>query len=59
MDACGRSLVSVCRAVTVSSEEMIEALDGSRVDLDERAAGMIERTPPEQASDIFDEGASP
>ena len=43
MDACGRSLVSgLPRAVTVSSEEMIEALD--------------ERTPPELASDIFDEG---
>ena len=39
MDACGRSLVSgLPRAVTVSSEEMIE------------------RTPPELASDIFDEG---
>ena len=31
MDACGRSLVSgLPRAVTVSSEEMIEALDGQR-----------------------------
>ena len=57
MDACGRSLVSgLPRAVTVSSEEMIEALDEPLRDLMSALHRMIERTPPELASDIFDEG---
>ena len=57
MDACGRSLVSgLPRAVTVNSEEMIEALDEPLRDLINALHRMIERTPPELASDIFDEG---
>ena len=57
MDACGRSLVSgLPRAVTVPSEEMIEALDEPLRDLMSALHRMIERTPPELASDIFDEG---
>ena len=57
MDACGRSLVSgLPRAVTVSSEEMIEALDEPLRELISALHRIIERTPPELASDIFDEG---
>ena len=57
MDACGRSLVTgLPRAVTVSSEEMIEALDEALRELLVALHRIIERTPPELASDIFDEG---
>ena len=57
MDACGRSLVSgLPRAVTVNSEELIEALDEPLRELISALHRIIERTPPELASDIFDEG---
>lgn len=57
MDACGRSLVSgLPRAVSVSSEEMIEALADPLRALVNELHRIIERTPPELASDIFDEG---
>jgi len=57
MDACGRSLVSgLPRAVTVNSQEMIEALDEPIRELGNALHRMIERTPPELASDVFDEG---
>ena len=57
MDACGRSLVSgLPRAVTVSSEELIEALDEPLRELIGALHRVIERTPPELASDVFDEG---
>ena len=57
MDACGRSLVSgLPRAVTVTSDEIIEALDEPLRDLLSALHRIIERTPPELASDIFDEG---
>ena len=57
MDACGRSLVTgLPRAVTVSSEEMIEALDEPLRELLGALHRIIERTPPELASDIFDAG---
>ena len=57
MNACGRSLVSgLPRAVTVTSDEMIEALDEPLRDLISALHRIIERTPPELASDIFDEG---
>ena len=57
MDACGRSLVSgLPRAVSVNSEEMIEALSEPLRELVNDLHRIIERTPPELASDIFDEG---
>ena len=57
MDACGRSLVyGLPRAVTVNSDEMIEALDEPIRELVSALHRLIERTPPELASDIFDEG---
>lgn len=59
MDACGRSLVSgLPRAVTVSSEEMIEALDEPLRDLMSALHRMIERTPPELRA-TFSTRASP
>ena len=57
MDAFGRSLVSgLPRAVPVSSEEMIEALEEPLRELISALHRIIERTPPELASDVFDEG---
>ena len=57
IDACGRSLVSgLPRAVSVNSEEMIEALSEPLRALVNDLHRIIERTPPELASDIFDEG---
>ena len=57
MDACGRSLVSgLPRAVTIHSEEMIEALSEPLRDLVNSLHRIIERTPPELARDVFDEG---
>ncbi len=57
MDACGRSLVSgLPRAVTVNSQELIEAMDEPLRELISALHRMIERTPPELASDIFEEG---
>ena len=57
MDTCGRSLVSgLPRAVSVNSEEMIEALSEPLRALVNDLHRIIERTPPELASDIFDEG---
>ena len=57
MDTCGRSLVSgLPRAVSVNSEEMIEALSEPLRELVNDLHRIIERTPPELASDVFDEG---
>lgn len=57
MDACGRSLVTgLPRAVTINSEEMMEALEEPLRELIVALHRMIERTPPELASDIFDVG---
>ncbi len=53
----GRSLVTgLPRAVTVSSEEVCEALDIPLRELISALHRLIERTPPELASDIFDYG---
>lgn len=57
MEAYGRGLVSgLPRAVTVNSEEMIEALDEPLREMMSALHRIVERTPPELASDIFDEG---
>lgn len=57
MDACGRSLVTgLPRAVTVNSDEMIEAMSEPLRELMGALHRIVERTPPELASDIFDEG---
>ena len=53
----GRSLISgLPRAVTVNSEEMAEALLPPIRELTGYLQRLLERTPPELASDIFDEG---
>jgi rod shape-determining protein MreB len=57
MDACGRSLVSgLPRAVTVTSEELIEALDEPLRELISALHRIIERTPPELVGDIYQNG---
>lgn len=57
MDVCGRSLVTgLPRAVTVTSDEMIDALAEPLRELANSLHRAIETAPPELASDIFDEG---
>ncbi len=56
-EVCGRSLVTgLPRAVMTNSEEMMEALDEPLRELTGALHRIIERTPPELANDIFDEG---
>ena len=56
-EAYGRSLVSgLPRSVTVTSEELTEALDESLRELLIALRRTLERTPPELASDIFEAG---
>ncbi|MCL1995811.1 MAG: rod shape-determining protein MreB [Defluviitaleaceae bacterium] len=57
MDVRGRNLVSgLPRTVTVTSEEMIEALHESVTAVVDAVINVLERTPPELASDIGDRG---
>lgn len=57
MDVTGRNLVSgLPRTVTVSSEEMIEALEEPVQDIVECVHSVLERTPPELAADISEQG---
>ena len=57
MDACGRSLVSgLPRAVSVNSEEMIEALSEPLRALVNDLHRIIERTPPELVADLAQNG---
>ena len=57
MDVTGRNLVSgLPRTLSVSSAEIYEALKDPVADLVEAIQGVIERTPPQLASDIFKDG---
>ena len=57
MDVIGRSLISgLPRTLTIDSDEMCEALQDSVNDLVESIQVMLERTPPQLASDIFGGG---
>ena len=57
MDATGRSLISnLPKTITIESDEIFEALTDSVNDLIEGIQVMIERTPPQLASDIFEAG---
>jgi rod shape-determining protein MreB len=57
MDITGRNLISgLPKTVTVSSEEMIEALEEPVQAIVEVVHSVLERTPPELASDISDQG---
>ncbi len=57
MNITGRNLISgLPKAVSVSSEEMIEALEEPIQDILECVHSVLERTPPELASDISEQG---
>ncbi len=57
MDVTGRNLISgLPKTVTVSSEEMIEALEEPVQDIVECVHSVLERTPPELAADISEQG---
>ena len=57
MEVTGRNLVSgLPKTVSVGSDEMIEALDEPVQAVLEAVHGVLERTPPEIAADIFDRG---
>ncbi len=57
MDVTGRNLVSgMPKTLMVSSTEVYEALQDPVSELIESIQGVIERTPPQLASDIFEEG---
>lgn len=57
MEVTGRNLISgLPRTITVTSEEMIEALEEPVEDIVDCIHSVLERTPPELASDISDQG---
>jgi rod shape-determining protein MreB len=57
MDVTGRNLISgLPRTITVSSEEMIEALEEPVQAIVECVHSVLERTPPELAADISEQG---
>ena len=57
MDVTGRSLITgLPKTITISSEEMVEALDEPVQALVENVQALLERTPPELAADIFEKG---
>jgi len=57
MEVTGRNLVSgLPKTVNVGSDEMIEALDEPVQSILEAVHDVLERTPPEISSDIFDRG---
>lgn len=57
MDICGRNLISgLPKVVTVTSEEMIEALKEPADIIVEAVHSVLERTPPELSADISEKG---
>lgn len=57
MDVSGRNLITgLPKTISISSEEMVEALDELIAELIENVHALLERTPPELASDIFERG---
>lgn len=57
MDVRGRNLISgLPRTITVTSDEMMEALHESVTSIIESVHTVLEKTPPELASDISDRG---
>lgn len=57
MDVSGRNLITgLPKTISVSSDEMVEALDELIAELIENVHAVLERTPPELASDIFERG---
>jgi rod shape-determining protein MreB len=56
-EVTGRDLLSgLPKTITVSSTEIYEAVKDAVADLIESIQGVIERTPPQLASDIFEDG---
>lgn len=57
MDVKGRNLITgLPKLITVSSEEMLEALSEPVAAIAEAVHGVLEKTPPELAADIADRG---
>ena len=57
MDVRGRNLITgLPKNITVNSDEMLEALSESVNTIAEAVHGVLERTPPELAADIFERG---
>ncbi len=57
MDVTGRNVISgMPKTMTISPEDVYEALKDPMNDLIEAIQGVIERTPPQLASDIFEDG---
>ncbi len=57
LDVTGRSLITgLPKTITVSSEETVEALEEPILALTENIQALLERTPPELAADIFENG---
>ena len=57
MDVRGRNLVSgLPEIVTITSDEMLEALDESITQIADAVHAVLEKTPPELSSDISDKG---
>ena len=57
MDVKGRNLLTgLPKTMTVTSDEMLEALHDSAMQIVEAIHGVLERTPPELASDIYERG---
>ena len=57
MDVEGRNLLTgLPKTMTVTSDEMLEALHDAAMEIVEAIHGVLERTPPELASDIYERG---
>lgn len=57
MDVKGRNLMTgLPKTMTVTSDEMLEALHDAAMEIVEAIHGVLERTPPELASDIYERG---
>lgn len=57
LDVRGRNLITgLPKNITVSSDEMLEALQESALAISDAVHSVLERTPPELAADIYDRG---
>jgi len=57
LDVRGRNLITgLPKTITVTSEEMLEALQEPVASIVEAVHGVLEKTPPELAADISDRG---
>jgi len=57
LDVRGRNLITgLPKNITVTSDEMLEALQESALAITDAVHGVLERTPPELAADIYERG---